>query len=661
MTVTPDPPPHRTRHRPPKRGARAQRALQRLGTPERIGLLAIALGFVVMHAMSPIPGLQGDGYYTYMWARSLAFDGDMLLANDYALCGDPWDMARPHAEGLGPRNQWSPGPALAWTPMLWIGRHFVPDALSEDPAVAGACRGQLTGFGLFGTVILALLTLLLLYRMARRHTSVGPALLATAGIAFASPLSYYGAWLTSYGHAPAAFSVALFVERWDATRSGPHARHPLRFAMLGGLLGLAMLMRPQNAVFVFAPLGEWLYLTAQDLRAKRHGSALRMVGVGVMFVGCAFLAFSPQLHAWHVSYGSYFAMPQGPHYMRWSEPSLDGVLFASTNGLLTWTPLLYLGVIGLLEGALSRRRAAAGIRPLAIALVVAFGLTVYINGAVWDYWGSMGFSNRRFTEMSAPLGLGMALVLGSVFRYAEREPRRLAGALLGLVIAAFCVWNLGAMRGVASGRIENWREGRSDLIWEKIFHEVASVTYEAVGSPTAWPASLPFALRFGTHPMRYDAMRGMSLYYAEYEDRSPRHGETDAEFGGLPLHALYAADGFAAEPEVLAGRRGLRIPGERARLLLPLFLDEVGALSLRFRRVNAGEGRVQVIWNGTDLGEQPVLATWRPGIFPIPPGVARTGVNEVELHVIGGPVVLSSLDLQPRVEVPQEEVPAAPR
>ena len=63
----------------------------------------------------------------------VSFDGDMLLANDYALCGDPWDMARPHAEGLGPRNQWSPGPALAWTPMLWIGRHFVPDALSEDP------------------------------------------------------------------------------------------------------------------------------------------------------------------------------------------------------------------------------------------------------------------------------------------------------------------------------------------------------------------------------------------------------------------------------------------------------------------------------------------------------------------------------------------------
>jgi hypothetical protein len=102
---------------------------------------------------------------------------------------------------------------------------------------------------------------------------VGPALLATAGIAFASPLSYYGAWLLSYGHAPAAFAVALFVERWDGTRTGPHARHPLRWALLGALLGLAMLMRPQNAVFVFAPLGEWLYLAFQ-ICARRSTGAL---------------------------------------------------------------------------------------------------------------------------------------------------------------------------------------------------------------------------------------------------------------------------------------------------------------------------------------------------------------------------------------------------
>lgn len=193
----------------------------------------------------------------------------------------------------------------------------------------------------------------------------------------------------------------------------------------------------------------------------------------------------------------------------------------------------------------------------------------------------------------------------------------------------------------------SWREARSDLIWEQIFHELASGTYEAVGNPAAWPASVPFALRFDTHPMHYDAMRGMSLYYAEYEDRSPRPGETTASFGGGPLHALYATDGFSAEPEVSAGRRGLRVTGDEARLLLPLFLSEVGAVSLRYRRLTPGEGSVRVTWNGTDLGERPLTTSWSPSVFAIPPGVARTGINEVELHVSGGPLLLASVEMLP--------------
>lgn len=623
------------------------RYLRRVTTAERAGLAAIALGFVVLYAMSPMTSLNGDGYYTYLWARSLAFDGDMDLTNDYALCGDPWGMAN-DAEGPGPRNQWSPGPALLWTPMLWVARLFLPASLSENPHIAQACTGPLAEFGLFGSVLATLLTLWLIYRLGRRHAGVGPALLATAGIAFASPLSYYGAWLLSYGHAPAAFAVALFVERWDATRLGPRARHPLRWGLMGLLLGVAMLMRPQNVVFVFAPLSEWLALTYDDLRAKRHSRALGMVGSGLLFTLALALAFAPQLYAWKLSYGTYLAMPQGPHYMRWGEANLDGVLFATTGGLLTWTPLLYAGVIGLLAGSARSRRADASIsaaRPLAIAMLVAFALTVYINGAVWDYWGSMGFSNRRFTEMSAPLGLGMALLLKSVFRFAEQRPRALAGALLGVLVAGFAAWNIAAMTGVGTGRIASWREARSDVMWEQIFHELATGTYEAVGNPAAWPGSLPFALRFDTHPMRYDGMRGMTLFYAEYQDRSPRHGETSAYFTGGPLHALYAADGFASEPELVGGRKGLRMLGSDARLLLPLFLDEVGAVRLRYRTAEADEAAVTVRWNGTVLGERPASGSWRLVTFPIPPGVARAGVNEVELHVRGGSLLLTSLDL----------------
>jgi hypothetical protein len=77
--------------------------------------------------------------------------------------------------------------------------------------------------------------------------------------------------------------------------------------------------------------------------------------------------------------------------------------------------------------------------------------------------------------------------------------------------------------------------------------------------------------------------------------------------------------------------------------------------------VEPGRGAVRVRWNGTDLGEQSVSASnWRPATFRIPRGVARTGVNEVELEVSGGPLVLASLELMPPLaeDSPAEE-PAA--
>jgi hypothetical protein len=97
------------------------------------------------------------------------------------------------------------------------------------------------------------------------------------------------------------------------------------------------------------------------------------------------------------------------------------------------------------------------------------------------------------------------------------------------------------------------------------------------------------------------------------------------------------------------------VSGGHARLLLPLFLGEVGGVSLRARMVEAGRGAVRVTWNGTDLGEQSVSSSWRAATFRIPPGVAHTGVNEVELEVSGGPLVLASLELVP----PLADEPAA--
>ena len=86
-------------------------------------------------------GLFGDGYYSWIFVRSIAFDGDVHFANDYAVCGDPWHLGIEEG-GHRPANPFYFGPAIFLSPVLFILRHLIrlplrrripgePDALAR--------------------------------------------------------------------------------------------------------------------------------------------------------------------------------------------------------------------------------------------------------------------------------------------------------------------------------------------------------------------------------------------------------------------------------------------------------------------------------------------------------------------------------------------------
>src|SRR5436305_4060982 len=62
---------------------------------------------------------RGDGHMLYLMARSTALDLDWNFTNDLARFGDPWN------EPLTPTGRKSIihpiGPALVWTPLIWLG------------------------------------------------------------------------------------------------------------------------------------------------------------------------------------------------------------------------------------------------------------------------------------------------------------------------------------------------------------------------------------------------------------------------------------------------------------------------------------------------------------------------------------------------------------
>src|SRR4051794_7068932 len=61
---------------------------------------------------------RGDGHMLYLMARSTALDGDWVFDNDLARFGDPWNEPRTKT---GRKAIIHPiGPALVWTPMIWV-------------------------------------------------------------------------------------------------------------------------------------------------------------------------------------------------------------------------------------------------------------------------------------------------------------------------------------------------------------------------------------------------------------------------------------------------------------------------------------------------------------------------------------------------------------
>ncbi|MCA9712467.1 MAG: hypothetical protein KDK70_41950, partial [Myxococcales bacterium] len=76
-----------------------------LGRGAWLALGALLLVFTGLYAMHP-PGrftrggqAHGDGIYYYAYTRSLVLDGDLDLANDYALLGNP------HRREAGPTGR----------------------------------------------------------------------------------------------------------------------------------------------------------------------------------------------------------------------------------------------------------------------------------------------------------------------------------------------------------------------------------------------------------------------------------------------------------------------------------------------------------------------------------------------------------------------------
>ena len=162
------------------------------------------------------------------------------------------------------------------------------------------------------------------------------AIWATLAVWLSSSALYYSLISPAYSHAASMLTVGAFWLVWIRTAPRQDLR---RYASLGLLAGLSALMRWQDMILLLVPLLDVLW----------HRRALGFVAacsrIAVIAVAAA-VAFVPQMIVWQVLYGRAFTVPQGPGFMHWQDPALLAVLF-SQHGLLTWTPILAMAMVGI--------------------------------------------------------------------------------------------------------------------------------------------------------------------------------------------------------------------------------------------------------------------------------------------------------------------------
>ena len=547
--------------------------------------------------------LGSDGFFYYAFLRSIVNDGDVNLSNDYVLLGLSGEIVTSRtATGHAP-TAWSIGPAIAWIPFYPLGhlgaRHL---AASGQPVatdgssfpyrqaicVAGLCYGLLGFWWCF--------------RFGAVFVRDGVAALATVGIALGSFMTWYLVKEPTMSHATSMCVVAAFLLVWARTRED---RAVWQWAVLGVLGGFMAATRWQNALFLAFPAWDAVTGLAPGGERRRRQHALR----GPAVFACASVAgFAPQLIAWNAIYGSPLAVSPDSPELYWTRPDIVRVLWSSRNGLFSFSPIAYVGAIGLVIAAVRGRA------PDWLSLAV-FLASVWVNASVQDWWGGTAYGARRFDGTLPLLVLGLAAAIDAAAAWVARRPMVPVAVLVGSLV----LWNLTAMGAAMAGAFG----GSMPQSFAALAAEQARLLHRWFGYPFSYPANLLFAAREGVAPSRYD-----DLAFPMLEDPSRPYGRIDLG----ERDESYVGDGWYGAESARDGR-SFRWTAARGELLLPLHHATRLTVQAQVRPFTyAGSLPILIVRiNGHGFGPFPLTPDWQRVEFATEASTWKTGVNRVEL------------------------------
>ena len=398
-------------------------------TDKRHFLILLVTFFILCALLLSIRPPTWDEVSYYIYARSFLFDHDLHFANDFQLSyavATPDFTAKEFDKALTDTgyvvNLFAIGNSVLWLPWLAILRLAVqtlPALISPDTIMTGfepIFISNLTAL----SVLLGLGAFWLAFILTKQVTVPHIAMLAALTMLVSTPLLHYQFRAAMNSHAFSAFTTALVVFVWAT-----HFREigtSFQAALLGGLIGLAALVRWQNLMYMVLPLIAVVMVWWKFPKSQRKNKTKQAVLYLALVGGAALIVFALQMAVWKVLYGSFLTIPQGSSFMDWRAPFLIPLLFSSFRGLLPWMPIFFLAVLGLLLVPRAQR-------PFAWPLLVVLLLEMYINASTRDWFAGAGFGPRRFTSELAILVVGY----GAFLNWLPKRWRLGIGIILAII------------------------------------------------------------------------------------------------------------------------------------------------------------------------------------------------------------------------------------
>jgi hypothetical protein len=337
---------------------------------------------------------DGEGYYKYL--PGLFIIGDMHKI--------PEGSVKPQRNEQGEiLMKYTCGVALFEAPFFLVARAYTKwkgqdwqDIFHPNYARSVAISGFLIGFLGLGLLKSALL----------RYFSSGVTFWTVMAVFGGTNLFHYTTREMGMSHVYSFFLLVALVWHIPRWYERPNWQ---RAALLGGILGWAILIRPTNIVVALLVLGWEVYnFSAIQQRWQFYVKHWQLLPVAAF---SALLFFIPQMLYWKEMTGNWILYSYADEgFPNWNAPKIAEVLFDVQNGLFIYSPMALLMVIGALRGVWLRSYSG----PI-VSLI--FALSTYIFASWWAWWFGGAFGHRCYVELYAI----MAIPLAGLFAWAARS------------------------------------------------------------------------------------------------------------------------------------------------------------------------------------------------------------------------------------------------